>query len=121
MERNTRIARLTILVLAGIACLLAAVLLPAYAQPSDYHRFADTRALLGVPNFLDVATNAPFLLVGASGRAACISGAVCGRDPHRHRLDVLPLRAGQRAHDLGPAADDLGGELAARGVGQRAH
>jgi hypothetical protein len=36
-------------------------------QDMAYHRFANGRALLGVPNFWNVATNLPFLLVGVSG------------------------------------------------------
>jgi hypothetical protein len=39
-------------------------------QPADYHAFADARPWLGVPNFQNVASNAPFLLVGAMGLAA---------------------------------------------------
>ena len=37
--------------------------------PQDplYHRFADTRLLLGIPNFWNVATNAPFLAIGIAG------------------------------------------------------
>ncbi len=36
-------------------------------QSQAYHRFADDRAWLGVPNFLNVATNLPFLFVGLIG------------------------------------------------------
>src|SRR5262245_37112118 len=36
-------------------------------QPLDYHHFADTRALYGIENFLDVASNLGFLLVGLLG------------------------------------------------------
>jgi hypothetical protein len=34
-----------------------------------YHNFADRSAWLGVPNFLDVASNLPFLAIGALGMA----------------------------------------------------
>ncbi|MBC7772170.1 MAG: hypothetical protein H7210_06735 [Pyrinomonadaceae bacterium] len=40
---------------------------PRFAQPEAFHNFADTRAWLGVPNFLDVITNAPFAIAGALG------------------------------------------------------
>ncbi len=33
----------------------------------DYHNFADQRALWGVPNFWNVVTNLPFLLVAMWG------------------------------------------------------
>jgi MFS transporter, MHS family, proline/betaine transporter len=41
------------------------------AQDSAYHDFADARAFLGVPNFWNVASNIPFLLVGLVGIAMC--------------------------------------------------
>jgi hypothetical protein len=50
-----------------LTCLAAALLLPAVPQPTAYHDFADHRALLGVPNFLDVASNLGFLLVAIGG------------------------------------------------------
>lgn len=56
-----------LLVLLALAALLAVVVLPPYPQPLAYHRFADQRPFLGVPNFLDVVSNAPFLVVGSLG------------------------------------------------------
>jgi hypothetical protein len=38
-----------------------------YPQPQGYHRFADDRALLGIPNFWNVVTNAFFLVPGIAG------------------------------------------------------
>jgi hypothetical protein len=55
------------LIALTVACALAAVLLPRFAQPLDYHAFADRRAALGIANFLDVASNAGFLLAGIAG------------------------------------------------------
>jgi hypothetical protein len=40
---------------------------PRIPQNPDYHDFADQRACLGVPNCLNVASNLPFLVVGALG------------------------------------------------------
>lgn len=51
-------------VLAGV---LAAALLPAIPQPQAYHAFADARALLGIPNFWNVVSNAAILVVGLAG------------------------------------------------------
>ena len=59
-----------LLLAAGLpagAALLCLALLPAQPQPLAYHEFADARTLLGIPNFLNVATNLPFLLVGCLG------------------------------------------------------
>lgn len=57
-----------LLVLSAVA-LAASVLLPALPQPLDYHDFADHREMAGVANFLDVTTNAGFLLVALVGFA----------------------------------------------------
>jgi hypothetical protein len=64
LSRGGRIAIL--LAVAGVA-VLGALLLPPMAQDLAYHRFADARPWLGIPNFFDVATNLPFLLVGTAG------------------------------------------------------
>jgi hypothetical protein len=59
-------------VLAG---LFASLLLAApIAQPQDYHAFADSRALLGIANFWNVASNAPFVVVGMAGLAQLQQG-----------------------------------------------
>ena len=50
-----------------VLAVAAALLIPAMPQPLDYHDFSDKRALFGVANFLDVASNAAFLLVGVVG------------------------------------------------------
>jgi hypothetical protein len=52
--------------LAAVAAGLA-WLLPPIAQPPGYHDFADQRACFGLPNCLDTASNALFVLAGAIG------------------------------------------------------
>lgn len=64
---------------------LAAALLPAVPQDPAYHAFADGRAFWGIPNALDVASNAAFAVVGLLGLAAALS-------PH-----VFPDRRGRAA------------------------
>src|SRR5215472_14760124 len=54
---------LTAMSLAGLA------LLPKIPQDQAYHQFADQRTLLGIPNFWNVVSNIPFLVVGAAGLA----------------------------------------------------
>ncbi len=49
-------------VLAGLAFVL-----PPIAQPLSYHAFADRRACWGLPNCLDTASNALFVLAGVIG------------------------------------------------------
>lgn len=66
---NTR-RRFGGLLLFAFAMAAAVAFLPPLAQPQAYHRFADARALLGLPNFLNVVSNLPFLLVATLGLAA---------------------------------------------------
>ena len=58
-----------VLVIATMFFLVAALLYPAMAQPLSYHQFADCRSFLGLPNFLNVTSNLPFLAGGALGLA----------------------------------------------------
>ena len=55
--------------LFGLAAvsLLALLLVPPIPQPQDYHQFADQKTLLGIPNFWNVVSNLPFIVVGAIG------------------------------------------------------
>lgn len=42
-------------------------------QSLAYHHFADHRLIGGVPNFLDVISNLPFLLIGIAGVIFCLA------------------------------------------------
>jgi hypothetical protein len=57
------------LLLAIALAALAIFAFPPIHQSLEYHRFADTRTLLGVPNFWNVASNLPFVIVGFAGLA----------------------------------------------------
>src|SRR5262245_56400883 len=59
-------ALLAILVVLFVA-LAALLLVPPIPQDQSYQQFADTRALLGIPNFWNVVSNLPFIAVGAVG------------------------------------------------------
>jgi hypothetical protein len=52
-----------------VLCAVAAFVIPPVSQPLSYHHFADDREMLGVPRFLDVVSNAAFLVAGALGLA----------------------------------------------------
>ena len=62
-------------VTAGFASLLISafaavgflILTPPIPQDENYHRFADHRSILGIPNFWNVVSNLPFALVGVWG------------------------------------------------------
>ena len=57
-----------LLVVAGGSIVATALFAPSTQDPA-YHRFADTRTFLGVPNAWDVLSNAGFLLTGVLGLA----------------------------------------------------
>jgi hypothetical protein len=59
--------RLGVLIGAIAAAVGILFLIPAIPQSEAYHNFADKRALLGIPNCLNVLSNVFFLFVGAWG------------------------------------------------------
>jgi hypothetical protein len=58
-------------VLAGLMAVSLGFLglVPKIPQDQAYHLFADQRALVGIPNFWNVVSNIPFMVVGAVGLA----------------------------------------------------
>ena len=50
-----------------IASLAGLLLLAPIPQDQNYHQFVDQRTIFGIPNFWNVVSNVPFLLVGAAG------------------------------------------------------
>ncbi|MFI5328402.1 MAG: alkaline phytoceramidase [Candidatus Rokuibacteriota bacterium] len=67
--------------IGGLAVLAAAafLLVPPIPQDPAYHRLADSRPWLGIPNVLNVLSNAGFLLVGALGLGFMAGGGGGGR------------------------------------------
>jgi len=55
-----------------VLSVLAAFLLPPMPQPVAYHDFADHRTMLGIENFIDVVSNAAFVLAGLAGFAVVL-------------------------------------------------
>jgi hypothetical protein len=64
-----------------IGGLAATIFIPPILQDQSYHRFADGRSWRGIPNFGDVASNLPFVIVGALGLLGL------GRFRFRHPVD----------------------------------
>ena len=65
---STQRARIVALILtASGAVLLFFALVPPIAQAPAYHGFADGRGVAGIPNFLNVISNLPFLAMGLRG------------------------------------------------------
>lgn len=59
--------RIFLPVCISFGLLVFMLLLQPIVQDLNYHDFADRRALFGIPNFLDVISNLPFLLIGIAG------------------------------------------------------
>lgn len=59
--------RTLLLIGLAVATILLMALMKPIAQPHAYHGFNDARAFFGVPNFLNVISNLPFLIVGTMG------------------------------------------------------
>ena len=91
----------------------AAFLLPAMPQPLDYHDFADQRDAFGIDNFLDVASNAAFLLAGAAGLFVVFSGRARFEFPAERWpsavffLGILLTAAGSAWYHLAPDNESL--------------
>ena len=59
--------KLSFLGFSTLIALIIIIMLKPIPQDLAYHRFADQRNIAGIPNFLNVITNLPFLFVGVYG------------------------------------------------------
>ena len=66
------------LVLAGVslAIITGILFVDPIAQDLSYHQFADQQTILGIPNFWNVVSNIPFVVVGLIGLVAILSKPV---------------------------------------------
>ena len=60
---------LAIVAIGSVALMLSS---PPIGQDLQYHEFADRRDFFGIPNFWNVVSNIPFLLVGIAGLRFCL-------------------------------------------------
>ncbi|KAK4789732.1 hypothetical protein SAY86_017036 [Trapa natans] len=59
---------------AVVSFVVLMIVTPAIPQSEAYHDFADQREFFGIPNFLNVVSNFPFLVVGLIGLVLCYYG-----------------------------------------------
>jgi hypothetical protein len=71
----SRRAGIAVFLVVTAVIILAAIFSPRVPQPRSYHNFADERGWLGIPNFADVVSNFPFLIVGVWGWRYVSSGS----------------------------------------------
>lgn len=58
---------LLLCIFCSLVLILSVYLFPPIPQYQDYHQFADNRTFLGIPNFMEVVTNLPFLILAILG------------------------------------------------------
>ena len=58
---------LWLILVLGVLVVIGLILAGPIPQDPGYHNFADARTIWGIPNFWNVVSNIPFLLVGALG------------------------------------------------------
>ena len=59
-----------VVALGTLVFMLFLLLQPPLRQDQSYHAFADSRTILGIPNFWDVISNFLFVIVGVMGLVA---------------------------------------------------
>lgn len=67
ITNNFKYASILFVALIIISLAIIFALVPKFPQLSNYHHFADTRTLFDIPNFWNVISNIPFLLVSILG------------------------------------------------------
>ena len=67
MELNNNKTGIVIVVLSLVATIAMFLMVEPIKQNPDYHAFSDIHTILSIPNFLNVLSNIPFLLVGLLG------------------------------------------------------
>jgi hypothetical protein len=104
---DTTRRRARLLIALSVLMVAVAALVPPVAQDPAYHHFADQRAFHRVPNFLNVASNLPFLLVGALGLTFLARDRRVGRagafDPPADRQPYWPFFTGVALTGIGSA------------------
>ena len=68
----------TLLVLLTMAGIISVMVIKPIGQDPHYHLFADTRSYFSIPNFWNVFTNLPFLLIGIAGMYATFDKKASG-------------------------------------------
>jgi hypothetical protein len=76
-----------------VGAIAVTLLLPRYDRPPTYHNFADRRALFGIQNFGDVASNFAFVVAGLYGVAVTLRRRKHFADP-RELASYLVLFGG---------------------------
>lgn len=99
-----------VLLLLIVICSLGLVLsMQPIGQDQDYHNFSDQRTFFGIPNFLDVISNIPFLLAGIAGLRFCYGNRLMSSRPAWiiFFAGVAMVSAGSACYHLNPNNETL--------------
>jgi len=105
--------RIWVLCLISAIGVAAVVLHGPISQPAGYHHFADQRALLGIPNFGNVISNLPFLVIGLLGLRDILSRRPQGTVPGLERVyacvfvGIILVAFGSGYYHLAPSDNRL--------------
>ncbi len=81
--------KLTIVFSVIFIAFIGAAIVGPIAQDPGYHKFADERTILSVPNFWNVMTNIPFVIVGLMGMTLLARGRASGGLPELKPIYLL--------------------------------
>jgi len=70
--------RLKIIVTLVAVSIIAVFSMDPIAQDPGYHNFADQRSIISIPNFYNVLSNLPFIIIGIAGMQLVASGRASG-------------------------------------------
>ena len=79
-------AIISIILIAGV---LLSIFMGPIAQTSRYHLFSDSRHIISIPNFFNVISNLPFLLIGMIALQRLLSNKVVILAEIRHAYLIL--------------------------------
>jgi hypothetical protein len=97
---------LLFIVIGSLALMLS---MQPFGQNPDYHNFADRRTFFAIPNFFDVMSNIPFLLVGVAGMSFCFGNRLMSFRPAwlTFFAGVAIVSAGSAYYHWNPTNDTL--------------
>lgn len=75
MSRDNSLKIILVIVIIAIIAVFSA---DPIAQDPGYHNFADQRVMIKIPNFYNVLSNIPFVIIGVMGMRLVLSGNASG-------------------------------------------
>ncbi len=99
--------RVWIILTVATVSVIGALFVPRIPQDPTYHQFADHRTFFGIPNFWNVVTNIPFVLVGIFGLAR-LSRVVALRSAYLIVcIGIVLVAVGSAYYHLAPSTPTL--------------